>query len=403
MKLLRLQAQNCRNLEPFVHQPSAGLNFFIGPNAQGKTSILEAIHLVATLESFREKDLEFVIRSGQHTAEVGADVGFENEQGAWQTSLGIRLERDEHRIQRRLKKTAFRDHKPAKRVSEYRRSRFHTIVFNPADHDLIRGEPRGRRTFLNRVVCAEELEYGDILKRYQKALEQRNALLRQISQGILSREAAGLAEFSRQIAAYGAQIIYLRALWLGKLAKTINSALQRIAPEQEKLEVKYHASIPLFEEEKVSENNRLFGETFSGQGLDASLELLEKRLEIRLSRFRERETAAGVTLVGPHREDWMFESRQMPLSHRGSQGEIRSALLALKISEMDLYETRSQVKPVLLLDDFSSELDLKRREFLLGRLRESGVQGFVTTTEEQSFRRLHPEIQSFDVVNGTIS
>ena len=135
---------------------------------------------------------------------------------------------------------------------------------------------------------------------------------------------------------------------------------------------------------KCLENKELSELLSSGQAPLPSVELLEQAYWKQLSLLETKEFQMRTSLVGPHRDDWSFQFGQQALRGHGSQGEVRSALLALKLSEIDLFREATRHRPILLLDDFSSELDQNRRSFLLKRLEETDLQVFVTTTEDRT-------------------
>jgi DNA replication and repair protein RecF len=276
---------------------------------------------------------------------------------------------------------------------------FHAISFNPADHDLIRGEPATRRAYLDRVLAAEDSEYLATLRRYLKLVEQRNSLLKQNSPP--SRPL--LEGFTEPLAPLAATLVRQRLEWMSRLTQTLTETARKIAPEQGDLRLRYLSRwIP--EKSEFSRNNRLLeAQHFSGLPHLPSLQILEDYFRKGMTRAAQTgaEARAKSTLVGPHRDDWSLDLSGFPLSHQpadflkcesstqeprslkghGSQGEIRTALLALKLSEIALFRQKTGHKPLLLLDDFSSELDQRRRQFLLRFLAETDLQVFVTATE----------------------
>jgi len=167
------------------------------------------------------------------------------------------------------------------------------------------------------------------------------------------------------------------------LRERLAETARRIAPTQPDLSAFYVSSwVPEIPNLSIS-NKGLDGAHFAGQDPLPSIELLEQAFWTRLSVLEEAELRSRSSLVGPHRDDWTFFLGRQFLKGHGSQGEVRSALLALKLSEIELFQKRTGHRPLLLLDDFSSELDRERRAFLLSFLMETSLQVFVTTTEAQ--------------------
>lgn len=360
--------------------PDRDLNFLLGANGQGKTSFLEALSFLATLKSFRGAKTDEVIRWGHPAGEVHCTLVKED----WTTELKISFMGDENRST----KLAFINGKPFRSSTQYLTQRFgavelgfHTIVFNPSDHDLVRGEPSIRRSYLDRVVSAEDIEYLSTLQKYQRVLQQRNSLLKMED----SPNRQVLRGFTEQLASYGSLLTFKRLEWLERLSEILPSTIQDIAPQQSMLCVKYISNWAA-EMTDFSSKNKDFGPVhFAGQEARASLETLERLFWKKASALEEAELRSRSSLVGPHRDDWTFQMGEHVLKGHGSQGEVRSALLALKLSEIELFKVRTGHQPLLLLDDFSSELDESRRANLLSYLIKTGLQIFVTATEDQSF------------------
>lgn len=392
MKVERLSIKNFRNIQEASFEPDPGVNFLVGANGQGKTSFLEALGFLSTLRSFRESKTAQVIRWGASQGEVHCNLAADS----WRTELKVQFQWADAEKQKATK-VAFVNQKPFRSSTQYLSQRFgsyelgfHSIIFNPSDHDLVRGDPAIRRSYLDRVLAAENVQYLRILQKYQRTLQQRNALLK--TQPRSSHDV--FLGFTESLCHYGTQITRMRLQWVQRLVAILQPTLQEIAPLQPPLNFVYLSSFlpsaspsphttPL--EGKLSMNNsNLNSVHFSGQGDLPSLELLEQSFWTRLSMLKEAEWKTGHTLVGPHRDDWAFFLGDQPLKGHGSQGEVRSALLALKLSEIVLFQNETGHRPLFLLDDFSSELDRERRLFLLRFLMETGLQTFVTTTEDSS-------------------
>jgi DNA replication and repair protein RecF len=383
MKIAELTLRSFRNVEESAFTPHGRLNFLVGANGQGKTSVLEAIGYLATLRSFRGARSDEVVRWDSPGAEILCRLEDDEEGAPFATELKIVFAIDA--ATQRSSKVAFVNGKPFRSSAAYLSQRFgsyelgfHTVVFNPSDHDLVRGEPSIRRQYLDRVLAAEDVEYLKTFQKYQRVLEQRNALLK----GDEPPSRALLAGFTEPLGRYGAWIASKRLQWLDRLAERLSDTARRIAPTQELLRAFYvsnwvpeirHLSIP---------NKDLNSGHFSGQQHRPSLEELEQSFWSKLSVLEETELRTRSSLVGPHRDDWAFFFGSQPLKGHGSQGEVRSALLALKLCEIELFRSRTGHRPLLLLDDFSSELDRERRSFLLRYLSETDLQVFVTTTDE---------------------
>ena len=385
MKVVQLKLKKFRNIKDCVVRPAPGLNFLYGANGQGKTSVLEALGLLSTLRSFRESKAQHFIQWGSLDSEVSCVLSScDQDQDQWRTDLRIYFHwADSQKM--RAAKVAFINAKPYKSSTQYLSQRFgsfqlgfHSVIFNPADHDLVRGDPGVRRAFLDRVIAAENIEYLKNLQRYQRVLVQRNALLKNHE----LRAKQPLIDFNEQLSRYGAYLILERLRWIQKANPLLNQTLMRIAPTQPTLKLEYLSQC--VELELINTNNisNLESIHFTGQAPQPSLELLEQSLLRKLCSAEVAELKVGHSLVGPHRDDWMFLFGGQALKGHGSQGEVRSALLSLKLTELELFQKTTGHRPLFLLDDFSSELDGQRRSFLLRYLTETELQTFITTTDE---------------------
>lgn len=378
MKVKEIRLKNFRNIESLALSPSDHLNFIIGENGQGKTSILEGLSFLSTLRSFRGAKNDVVIQFGETWAEASCTL---QEGPEWSNELKVTFAATTGRVA----KTAFIDGKPIRSSTQYLSSRFgqievgfHSIVFNPSDHDLIRGEPATRRAYLDRTLSAEDPDYLKTLSRYLKTLEQRNALLK----NEVKPRPEVLEGFSENLIHLGAQIARARLEWLVRLREKLDPTLRKTVPVTLPLRAFYISSW-IKKNEGISITSVDFDPLlFPLQTPLPSLEFFEAEFREALQNQRDAEWRAGVTLAGPHRDDLAMFYGNQPLRGHGSQGETRSALITLKLCEVELFRLRTGHRPILLLDDFSSELDQSRREFLLRYLAETDLQVFVTSTEE---------------------
>lgn len=387
MKVESLTLRRFRNITDCTLEPDPGINFLMGRNGQGKTSFLEALAYLATLRSFRGSKAQEILQWGADSAEVLCRIHPEEPAfSEWDTELKLSFAfTDPGRT--RATKAAFINGKPYRSSTQYLSQRFghfelgfHAVVFNPSDHDLVRGDPATRRAYLDRVIAAEDLDYLKTLQKFQRTLEQRNALLK--SSEAPHREM--LREFTEPLARYGAELTQRRLAWIQRLAGRLNDLLHQIAPHQPDLHLIYSSNWVPLQDDFSLVNKYLNPLHFSGHASLPSLELLEQAFWKKQAVLEAAEWKTGHSLVGPHRDDWTFLLGSQVLKGHGSQGEVRSALLALKLAEIELFHDSTGHGPIFLLDDFSSELDQERRSFLLKSLAEKDLQVFVTTTEDRS-------------------
>lgn len=370
MRIERIRLKNFRNIEDAEVIPGPRLNFFVGPNAQGKTSLLEAIEYCSSLQSFRSAKPFDLVRSLEEGAEAFCELRDDTEPGGAATHLQVRIH-DVDEEGKKARRSLFLHGKRVPSAVQYYRlkqdfspSGFRTVVFNPSDHALVHGEPRERRAFLDHAISSGDYGYLETLQKYQRALEQRNACLRE-------EHREGFEEFSAILFHEGASLLASRMRWWQEMDPVIASIASALAPKQAPLAVEYRPAL-------------------GGIDLSMRFPLEEERLSpsywaVRLQESAKRrasaEWEAGTTLFGPHRDDWVFFLGSEGLAKRGSQGEVRTSCLALKLAQVELTEGSLPGSTVFLLDDFSSELDPSRRRDLLDYLDRKGLQAFITTTE----------------------
>ncbi len=409
MKVERLTLRNFRNVQEETFYPDGKLNFLLGSNGQGKTSFLEAIGFLSTLRSFRGSKTEEVVRYDCEFAEIVCDLSPEispnypvdNSGGdsLWKTELKIVFQRTDP-LSKKTTKVAFINGKPIRKSTQYLSQRFgsvelgfHSIVFNPSDHDLVRGDPATRRGYLDRVLAAEDVDYLKALQKYHRILEQRNAILKKNDPP--QREL--LLGFTEQLSQVAAALALKRLEWIEKLEKHLDDFSRQIAPDQPALRLVYLSNWILPIENLCLLNNSLGSVYFTGQGHLPSLEQIEQSFWKKFASLESAEWKTGHSLIGVHRDDWTFFRGGQILKGHGSQGEVRTALLALKLAEIRLFQEKTGHQPLFLLDDFSSELDQSRRSFLLRFLSESSLQVFVTTTDDSQVAG-----KQYWVVNGSL-
>lgn len=377
MKLARLDIANFRNLVSVDFEPNDHLNFFIGLNGQGKTSILEAIAVLGSHRSFRgASPAEWISFKESKSIVRGELVASDPDAGEpWKTEITLSLERHNTSRHQSVLKVATLNGKVYRNSTSFLKQRFgnaelgfHSIAFCPEDHELIRGEPAGRRAYLDRTLSALNETHLEGLHRYRKLLEQRNAVLKDFETP-MNRRRDLLESFEPDWIEHGATILHFRLSWIAAIQPFFEARLNDIAPRQRTAPIFYVSSC----------NPRTY---LAGQGPIPSLDELKEYLVKEVLNSREKEWRLGSSLVGPHRDDFGVGNEAESLRNFGSQGEVRSAVLALKLAEIDFFRRTTGHRPLLLLDDFSSELDHERRQYLLRYLSATDLQVFVTTTED---------------------
>ncbi len=333
-------------------------NVLYGDNAQGKTNVLEAIFVCGTTKSHKgSKDRE-LIRIGAEEAHI---------------RLFITKKDVSHKIDMHLKKNKSKgiaiDGIPIRRSSELM-GLVHIIFFSPEDLRIIKNGPSERRRFLNLELCQLDAVYLHDLGDYNKILNQRNKLLKQISFQPSLKDT--LDVWDMQLIACGKKIIRRRKEFVVQLQKMVQQIHSRLTGGREELLVTYEPDV----EEELFE------------------EKLKKSLEKDLRTF--------TTNAGPHRDDLCFQNGTIDLRKYGSQGQQRTCALSLKLAEIELVKQLTGDQPILLLDDVLSELDRNRQNYLLDSIHD--IQTIVTCTGLEEFidSRLTLD-RVFHIVNGKVS
>ena len=319
-----------------------------GPNAAGKTSLLEAIVILARGSSHRAGSDAELIRWGADVARIVGRAG--------DTSLEVVLVRSGSEAAAQGGRKRIRVNGVARRAAALR-ERLRVVLFAPEDMLLVVGPPGLRRSAIDQLAAAAIPGYAAELSTYGRALQQRNGLLRAIREEAASRDE--LRYWDRPFLDAGAAVVDGRLALLARLASPLAEAHVEIAPEEA-------AAGPL-RFDAVTNAPAASGET----ARDA--------LARRLAETAEKEIWNGTTLVGPHRDDAAFRMAGRNLADFASRGQQRTAILALKLAELDLLTAIDGHPPLLLLDDVFSELDPARRSHLVRRIA-ALPQAFVTTT-----------------------
>jgi DNA replication and repair protein RecF len=335
----RLVIRGVRNITALELTPGARLNVIVGDNGQGKTSVLEALYLVATTKSFRAERLATLIQTGREQASVVASVSEGGMRREQRTVLGERS-----RVVRL-------DGKPPGSLGAYA-TRTPVVVFCPADLELVSGSATGRRRLLDRVALFLDPPGAEARIRYERAMRSRQRVLEERGPG--ARE---LDAFERVMAEEGARFALARERAASGVRERLASTFARLATESLVIASRYLA----------------------GGSTDAQVFAAE------LVKARPVDTRRGSSSFGPHRDELELDLDGRPARSHASQGQQRLLTLALKLTELDCIREARGAQPVLLLDDISSELDPERTHAVHELLRTTASQVFVTTTRADLF------------------
>lgn len=339
MGLHELELRNFRLFREFSFEPDPdAVTVLLSPNGTGKTSVLEAVYALATASSFRTSTASDMIRSGEHIAEVHGVI-FQRER---RVQVDLTLTRG---VRNTTKRMLVNGQRPQSRadLSEV----LALTVFTPEGVDIVRQGPENRRVFLTNLLTDVDLKTGDVIERFNRILNQRNALLRALQgERPTALQRGELDVWTADLALVGEELVNVRRRTLDDLAPLVTHFYQELADNQLRVDVAYEQS-------------------WAGDLFDA--------LQMSLDDDRHR----GHTTIGPQRDDIALALDGRDARRQASQGEQRSLALALRLGGHELVQQRRGVDPLLLLDDVFSELDPLRSDRLL-RLLPKG-QTLVTT------------------------
>lgn len=323
-----------------------GPHVIVGRNAAGKTNLIEALVVLSTGRSHRSSPDAELVRWGDELARATAEVA--NEERVEILEVVVLTRSSTPGPRKRIRVNG------VNRRATALRSILRTVLFAPEDMLLIVGSPSLRRNLLDSLVIQREPTASAVMSTYSRALTQRNSLLRRIREDAASREE--LAYWDEAICENGGRILDWRQETLAAMARPLADAHLEIAPDEPEVSLRYETKA----EPRGDESQ-------------------EDALRRRLRETAEKEVWNGATLVGPHRDDLAFLSDGRELTAYASRGQQRTAILALKLAELDVLTRLDGRPPLLLLDDVFSELDPARRRHLVRRIG-SLPQAIVTTT-----------------------
>ena len=343
MLIEELKLKNFRNYSELTLHPHPGVNLYFGRNGSGKTNLLEAIHYCSLGRSHRISNDANAVKNGE--AFALSSVSIRNSLG--QREIAVRFHPDETQ-----KKSILLDGKKIAKFSDMMGC-LRCVIFSPEDLGLIKEGPSLRRRYLDMMISQINRGYFIALQQYRTCMDQRNALIRNLRANSYA-DTSMLSAFEETMAAPAAVIIRERRRIVSLLSECARETYQRVSDTDEIFRLAYHSSVK--EETEIEEVLcRLFREN------------------------REDDIRMGFTSVGPHRDDLILTLNKNQMKQFASQGQIRTAALSMKLSQMQILRNQSGEEPVLLLDDVMSELDRKRRACLIGEI--SSFQTFITCAD----------------------
>lgn len=353
MWIKKIKINNFRNYEHQEIKLEENINLFFGENAQGKTNIIEAIFLSSMGKSFRAKKDKEMIKLDCEKAEVEIEYQKSDREGKIKIEIGNR-------------KTIFLNGIKLKKLSELL-GNVNIVIFTPDDIHILKGVPQNRRRFLDIMISQLKPNYMYAINLYSKVLEQRNNYLRQIREE--NKDENLLDIWDEKLAEYAITIYQYRKEYMNKVKEKIKKIHAEITNDKEEIEIEYLSECKTKEE---------------------YLKLLKER--------RKLDIIKGFTTKGIHRDDFVVYIDNKPISIYGSQGQNRTAILSLKLAELNIVKEEIGENPILLLDDFMSELDEKRIKSFLEKIENTQV--IITCTEKIKVE--NKNILIYNVKEGSI-
>lgn len=351
MKILRLDFKNYRNLKPGSIYPYENINVIYGDNAQGKTNIIEAIWLFtggrsfrgakdSSLVAFNEKDAKVLMEFNAQDREQKSEIIIENGKRSAKLN-GI-----------------------SKPTASSLIGSFCAVIFSPVHLSLIKDGPAERRKFIDAAICQIKPSYASVLSRYNHIVSQRNTLLKDITKHPALIDTLDIWE--DHLAKYGASIVTQRVKYIEELSKSAAEIYAGISDGKEQIEIRYKSAI-------------------LKDGSD-DLTIISEQIRRKLYESRKDDISLGYTMTGPHRDDLSIKVNGKSVRAYGSQGQQRSCVLAMKLSEATILKDSIGEKPIVLLDDVMSELDNFRQDYILNCIK--GWQVFITCCDPSTVGRL---------------
>ena len=346
MQVKSLKAKNFRNLSELYLEFGTGINILHGDNAQGKTNILEAVHLFSMGKSGRTPRDSELIKHDCDRAELTLEFSDKE-----RTSTG------EIKLFRSKKKLISVNEVPLKRNSELV-GRFRVVYFGPEYLGLVKEGPKQRRKNTDILISQLRPKYFSAISDLKKIVESKNALLKMDKPNLTMLEI-----MNTKFAAISAEVIAYRSYYIKKIGEIAGKIQGEISGGKEELEVRYQSCI--------------------GDVSELSTEQIKEILEKKLSEASKREIDMHEALIGPHREDIGYFINGKDAKAYASQGQQKTIVLVQKLAEVQLIEEETGEPPVLLLDDIMSELDRKRQGFILNHIK--NMQIIITCTDTEGF------------------
>lgn len=366
LKLTKLKLINFRNYSNLNIKFSNNMNIFIGNNAQGKTNLLESIVFLSLTKSHRVGQNPNVVMFNKNVCKINGVI----KKADIITKLECRIGD---------KKELFKNGTIIRKVSDYI-SNLNVIVFGPDDLDIVKGSPNNRRNLLNIELSQIDKDYLNTYNEFNKILRIRNEYLKMMYSNSLT-DKSYLDILTDKFIEKSIYIYQKRNEFINKINESINDNYNLIS-KGDNIRVIYENNIH-FDNYEVDE--------------------IRKEMESIIHDNYYKEIKYGMSLYGPHRDDFSFYINDSDIKYYGSQGQQKLAILSFKLSEIDIFEDITLEKPILLLDDIFSEFDIKKRNNLIKYINSKDIQSFITTTDLKNINKRYLDGASiYEVKDGNV-
>lgn len=378
MNVQKIRLINFRNLSDFSINFNSSLNIFIGNNAQGKTNIIESIYTLMRGSSYRTTDDSNLINWNKGKTYILGEV--QRNEEIFHINILLQNKEMSENQTNQFKKIIKVNKKYQKKAGLFKK--FNPVIFTPEDLQIIKSAPSIRRKFLDEVVININPTYYQYLKNYNRILFQRNTLLKnERSKNKITNQ---LVPWDQKVIELGTLIILYRIKILQKINQKAKIFHQMMTENKETIKLKYNSNVlDDYTDDK---------------------EEISKIMNLKLKNALEKDFQLKVTTIGPHRDDYFIMNNTVDLGIYGSQGQQRTAVLSLKLAELELLKEKENEYPPLLLDDVMSELDPERRIFLIQLIKERAVQTFITSIGLDNLSEMDviKSAKIFQVKNGIV-
>ncbi|QNO14996.1 DNA replication/repair protein RecF [Alkalicella caledoniensis] len=365
MYIKKIHVNNFRNYKNIDIEFKNDINIFLGNNAQGKTNLLEAIYFLSLGKSLRNYHKDDLIHWDKQYFYIKSIVNINDKDN----TIEIGYNRNNRKVIKinGVEKRSFND------LLGF----FNVVIFAPEDLLLVKGSPSLRRNFLDQEISQLVPYYSKLLSDYNKIVISRNKILKSNKADLIKT----LDIFDEQLSNLASEIIKKRIDTLDKLKILASLTHRKLTDNQENLTIEYLSYLPERDIQKLSKQQ------------------IRESILLNYKENRKKDLEIRSTSIGPHRDDIQLNIDNKNVRKFGSQGQQRTTVLSLKLAELELFMSQKGIYPVLLLDDVLSELDEKRRNYLIKNIKDK-IQTFITTTDKEDYLAGFGNI--FNVNNGNI-